>query len=161
LGPRYDVVQAEFSRRGPLAAILAGVSVTGEDVAPVEFYLLPGELGERQNADDPWNNQVKADGANPIMPSGLELLLEGTELSPVLEIVREVPTVLDVNDLRNRPLGSIPFEQECERPTYTHHPQRRIVRVEQQNVAIKAGRRTSHDVSCEDATSTTSRTGNR
>ena len=151
-GSRYDMVQAQLGRRVSLAAILTGVAVAGEEVSTVESDFLFRKSGKRQNTNDPRDSKVKADRADPIVARGLELLLERAQLGPVIEVVRDVLPVLDTDDFRDRYLLTVPLEQEGERPPHTHNAQSQIMRVEQQDVAVKARRWIGYGTRCEDDT---------
>src|SRR5262249_39008049 len=67
LAPRHDVVQAQFGGRKTLAAVLALVVVAREDVAPVEFHRLLGQLVVFQKADDARHLDLAVDRADPII----------------------------------------------------------------------------------------------
>ncbi len=87
------------------------------------------------------------------MLGGLELPLERADLGPVIKVIRDVPPILDMHDLRYRALFFVPLEQKDKCPAHAHHAQGCIVRVEQQNVAIQTGRRIDRGDKCEDDTS--------
>ncbi len=97
----YNVVQAKLSRVELLAAVLASVAIAGVDVAPVELDGLARHAVVRQHPDDARNRDVEAYRANPVMFRRFELLTESTQLSPVVEIVRNVLPFFDVDDFRD------------------------------------------------------------
>ena len=153
VGSRDDVVEAQFRRGEPPAAILTGVRVPREDVAAVELHLVPRDPRERQNSYDPRDDEIEADRANPIMLRRFELTLECAQLRPVAEVVRNVSPVLDMNDLGDGLKLLVLFEQKRERPADADNSQGCVVRVEQKDVPVERGRRIDCGVDCEDDTS--------
>ena len=81
------MVEREFAGRETPATILTGVFVAGEDVPPIEFYLVSWQTVVEQQADNPRDGDVEIYGRNPVAAIRLEIALEFAYLAPVLEIV--------------------------------------------------------------------------
>src|SRR5207244_3701450 len=67
LAARNDVIEAQLARREFLAAELALVIVTREDVAPVELNRLLGQLVVIQQPNHTRHLDLAADSANPVV----------------------------------------------------------------------------------------------
>ena len=145
------MVEAEVRRAVSLAAVLTYVVVPREQVPPVELDVLLGQLGEGQDADDPRNHKVEPDRPNPIVSVGLELLLKGAKLGPVREVVGDVSSILDADDLGDGPSFVIAFEEECERPPHADHAHGHVVRVKQQDVTVQVRCRIDRSACREDS----------
>jgi hypothetical protein len=128
---RDDMVQRQFGRGIPLAAILAAVTVAGEDITTVKFDGRSRQAIIDQQPDDPRNGNVEMDGRDPVMFGRLEFLAVLADLAPGLEVVVTVSSLLAVNDL-----GQV-AEQKGNRPASADDTQGHIVLVEHQDSRIQ------------------------
>ena len=132
-----DMVQGQFRGVKLLAAILTGITVAGEQVAPIELDLLPRELGKRQHPDDPGDGDGQSNRANPIVFGRLELVPEGAELRPILEVVGDVMPVLDVDDLGHGFVPLVALEKQHEGAARTDDAHRHVMGIEQKDIAVQ------------------------
>jgi hypothetical protein len=116
------MVQAQACGRIPLSAILTCVRIAREQVASVELDALPGKARERQNPNDPWDSHVGPDCADPVVFVGFEFVFESAQLCPVGKVIGGVPTILNVENLRDRVVLSIALTQQNERAPRADHP---------------------------------------
>ena len=85
--PGDDVVEGQFAGREAFAAILTSVFVTGEDITPVEFHLVPRQAVVKQQPDDSRHGDIEIHCRDPIVPVRLEIPPEMADLAPALEII--------------------------------------------------------------------------
>jgi hypothetical protein len=130
---RDNVVEGKLAGVVTFAAILAAVSVAGEDVAAIEFYLAAREAVVEQQTDNARDGDVEIYGGNPVAAIRLEIALEFADLAPGLEIVVGVCTLLEGDDL-----GKLAKEQR-KRPFGADNADSHIVLVQNKNIAIQAG----------------------
>jgi len=152
-GTGHDVIQRQFRRREAPTAILTHVAVPGEQVAAVKLDLLTGKLGERKHTNDAWDGQVEPHRADPVVVIRFKLALVAAQLRPIIEVIRNIATVLGVDDLCDGLEVVILFEQKRKRAANTHHAQRHVVRVQQQHLTGQSGCRYGYGGGCEDETS--------
>ena len=100
----HDVVDGELGGWEDAATVLAAVAIAREEVAAVELHRLVGEAVVAEKADDAGDCDLKADGADPVVLFGLELVLQGADLDPGVEVVVDVAAAagavgLDMDDL--------------------------------------------------------------
>jgi len=127
------VVEGKLSGGETFAAILAGVSVTGEDVPPIEFYLASGQAVVEQEADNAGDGDVEIYGRNPVLAIRLEITFELTYLAPALEIVVCISALL-----KRDYLSKLAKEQrEC--PPGTDYANSHIVLVQDKDITVQAG----------------------
>ena len=81
------MVEREFGGWETSAAILAIVSVSGEDISAVELYIIFGEPVIKKKANDSGDGDIEIDGRDPVAGVGLEISFEPADLAPVLEVV--------------------------------------------------------------------------
>jgi len=127
------VVERQFAGWETFAAILAAVSVAGEDVPPIEFYLASRQTVVEQQADNPRDGDVEIYGRDPVAAVRLEVALEFAYIAPTLEIVVGVCALLERDDL-----GKLSKEQR-ERPFGADYADSHIVLVQDKNIAVQAG----------------------
>lgn len=82
LGAGFDMVYGEFGGVEVLAAVLAAVVVSCEEVAAIEFDALLGEFVVADKTDDSRHGDIEADGFDPVVVVGLVLFTEFGELGP-------------------------------------------------------------------------------
>lgn len=127
------MVEGQFAGGETFAAILAAVSVAGEDVAAIEFYLAAGQAVVEEEADNAGDGDVEIYGRNPVAAIRLEIALEFADLAPGLETVVGVCALLVRDDL-----GKLAKEQrKC--PSGADYADSHIVLVQDKNIAIQAG----------------------
>ncbi len=130
---RDNVVEGQLSGGETFAAILAAVSVAGEDVAAIEFYVAAGQAVVEEQADNAGDGDVEIYGGNPVAAIRLEIAFEFADLAPGVEIVVGVSALLVRDDL-----GKLAKEQgKC--PSCTDNADSHIVLVQDKNAAIEAG----------------------
>jgi len=76
------------------------VLVAGEDVAAVEFDLVPGQPVVEKQPDYSRHGNIKIHGRDPVVPVRLESPPELTYLAPAMEIVIGISPLLERDDLR-------------------------------------------------------------
>jgi hypothetical protein len=130
---RDNVVKGKLSGGETFATILAGVSVAGEDVPPIEFYLASGQAVVEQEADNAGDGDVEIYGRNPVLAIRLEITFELAYLAPVLEIVVCISTLL-----KRDYLSKLAKEQrKC--PPGTDYANSHIVLVQDKDITVQAG----------------------
>jgi hypothetical protein len=127
---RNNVVEGQFAGRETPAAILAAVSVTGEDIAAIEFYLAPWQAVVEQQTYNSGDSDVEIYSGNPVVAVRLEITLKFADLAPALEIVVGVCTLLVRDDL-----GKLAKEQrKC--PFGADNTDSHIMLVQDKNITI-------------------------
>src|SRR5262249_732838 len=100
LAPRHDVVERQLARGELLAAELALVVVTREDVPPVDLHRLLGQPVVVDQADDWRHLDLAVHGSYPVvilLPEVARPVV--TDLTPGLEVVGRESAVLHADDL--------------------------------------------------------------
>lgn len=127
------MVEGKFAGGETFATILAGVSVAGEDVPPIEFYLAAGQAVVEQEADNAGDSDVEIYGRNPVLAIQLEITLEFADIAPALEIVVCISTLL-----KRDYLGKLAKEQrKC--PSGADYADSHIMLVQDKNITVQAG----------------------
>ena len=127
------MVEGKLAGGETLAAILAAVSVAGEDVPPIEFYLASGQAVVEEEADNAGDGDVEIYGRNPVLAIRLEIAFELAYLAPALEIVVCISTLL-----KRDYLGKLAKEQrKC--PSGADNADSHIVLVQDKNITVQAG----------------------
>lgn len=139
LGSGDHMIKRQLRRGKPPATVLTRIVVTGQDVPPVELDLLTRNLGKGQDADDARREKVPTNGSYPIAVSPVELALQGAELSPIIKIVGDVPSLFDAYDLGDRLSRTVSLEQKGKRTPNGDHTKGCVMRVKQQNIPIETG----------------------
>ena len=88
------MVETELGRVEPLAAILAGVGITCENISPVKFHLASRQPVIKQQANNSRHGDVEIDGSHPVVSVRLELSFEPAHVAPRLEVIICVAVVL-------------------------------------------------------------------
>lgn len=130
---RDNVVERQFAGGIALAAILAAVSVAGEDVPPIEFDLASGQAVVEEEADNAGDGDVEIYGRNPVAAIRLEIALEFADLAPALEIVVGVCALLVRDDL----CKLAKEQRKC--PSGADYADSHIVLVQDKNITVQAG----------------------
>lgn len=149
------------SRGGkPPTAVLARIRVACEDVAAIKLDTLPRQPRKGQYSNDAGHRYLEANRANPIVFVGFELVLERTELRPVGEIVRSVPSILNAEHFRDRLVLTITLAEQRKRPTRTDHSKGHVMSVEKQDTTIQSSG-LCDTTGCENSPSFPSQTSDR
>ena len=127
------MVERQFAGGETFAVILAGVSVAGEDVAAIEFYLASGQAVVEQEADNAGDGDVEIYGRNPVLAIRLEITFELAYLAPALEIV------VCINTLLKRDYLSKLAKEQRKCPPGTDYANSHIVLVQDKNITVQAG----------------------
>ena len=130
---RDNVVEGQFAGGETFAAILAAVSVAGEDVPPIEFYLASRQAVVEEEADNAWDGDVEIYGGNPVLAIRLEITFELAYLAPVLEIVVCISTLL------KRDYFSKLAKEQRKCPPGTDYANSHIVLVQDKDITVQAG----------------------
>ncbi|MFZ0033598.1 MAG: hypothetical protein WAK60_01245 [Sedimentisphaerales bacterium] len=130
---RDNVVEGKLAGGETFAAILAGVSVAGEDVPPIEFYLASGQAVVEEEADNAGDGDVEIYGRNPVAAIRLEIALEFADLAPGLEIVVGVCALLVRDDL----CKLAKEQRKC--PSGADNADGHIMLVQDKDITIQAG----------------------
>ncbi len=128
----HDVVQAQFARGKPLAAVLAVVAVAGENVAAIQPHALLRHAIVVQQPQHPRHLDFKVHAANPVLVRLLELRLQLADFPPRFEVVIGPLVALDVDHLGQ------PAEQQHERPPHVDDVDRNVLTIEQQNAGTQS-----------------------
>ena len=127
------MVEGKLAGRETPATILAGVSVAGEDVPPIEFYLASGQAVVEEEADNAGDGDVEIYGRNPVLAIRLEITFELAYLAPALEIVVCINTLLKRDDL-----GKLAKEQrKC--PSGADNADSHIMLIQDKDITVQAG----------------------
>src|SRR5262245_45263789 len=94
------MVQAQFARGKPLAAVLAKIAVAREDIASIEPHALFWHAIVMQEPQYAWHLNLEAHRLNPILVRFLELGRQFADLAPRFKIVISPLAILDLNHLR-------------------------------------------------------------
>lgn len=109
------------------------VFVAGEDVPAVEFDLASRKVVVEKQPDYPRYGDIKIDCRNPIVSVRLEITPELAHLTPALEIIIRVSTLLERDDL------SEVAKQQGKRPLGADNAYRHIILVKNKDATIKTG----------------------
>ena len=124
------MIQVEVATVKNLAAVLAGVAVTLENVVPRELHILAREAIKEQEQDHPGNADPQGNSADDVLGS----VVGGAvgEVPPLLEVVRlEISGVVVGDDL------GVPFEKKGEGAADRAKIHRLPKAIEHQNLLAK------------------------
>ena len=127
------MVEGKLSGGETFATILAAVSVAGEDVPPIEFYLAAGQAVVEEEADNAGDGDVEIYGRNPVLAIRLEIAFEFTDLAPGLEIVVCISTLL------KRDYFSKLAKEQRKCPSGADNADSHIVLVQDKDITVQAG----------------------
>lgn len=150
---RNDVIKAELRCREAFTAILTGVAIAREKIAPIELHFLSRQTGKREDAHDAGDDQMNAHRPDPVMFSRLEFALERADLRPVTEVVGHISSIFNIDHLRNRLAPGIALGEQGKRTPHADDAQCHIVGVKQQDAAVENRVGWDTDNRCEDRTS--------
>lgn len=125
------VVERQFAGRETLAAILAVVFVAGEDVPPVEFYLVSRQAVVKKQPDNSRHGDIKIHCRDPVMAVRFEIPPELANLAPALEIVIGISALLKRNNF-----GKI-AEQQGKCTPCADYSNRHIMFVQHKDITIQ------------------------
>lgn len=147
---RHYVIERQLSRRESLGTVLTRVVITCEKRSAVELDSRSRHARERQNTNDPRYEQVEANRSDPIVPVRPGFAEERAQLSPVVEVIGYVAALFERDDFRNRPKAVVALEEQGERTAHSDDAKSGIMRIEQQDVTVKARRCIGSGTCCED-----------
>jgi len=130
---RDDVVQRQLTGREMLAAILAFVLITRENVTAVELDLGSRQAVVKEQPDNPRHGHVEIDRRDPVMPVRLKITPELAHLTPALEIVIRIFAFLE-----RYHLGEV-SKQQRKRPLDPYDPDSHVMLVQHKNITAQTG----------------------
>jgi hypothetical protein len=124
------MVQAELAGGQALPAVLATMTVAGEEIAAVQPEAGAVLLVKPDQPHNPWDLNLEMHGADPIVVIALVVRAELAQLAPRFEIVVAKLPFFDVNDFSRLTI------QQNERPARGNDPDRHVVAIQYEDTRV-------------------------
>jgi hypothetical protein len=128
----HHVVEAKLARRKTLAAVLAEIFISSEDVAAIQSHALFRHAIVVEQPQHARHLDLKVHTANPISMGPLELGLHFTDFSPSIEVVIGPLVSIDMDDL------SQSTEKKTNRASHIDDMNRNVLTIKKQNAGAQS-----------------------